>query len=197
MKRLARFAILFLILLSFLATDASAANKKSLLKGVGKKKTKTPSMSLLLREDLKAEFKKAFSAYLQENMDDFMAFFDDSFYLNGRFGKRGKVTPKYLQPKIARDFKQNDMKKVPISDVFDMASPSMTFVLSEEQICETIPVWNFSISAKEIRPLMKKGDYLVIANTLPAAMDHVPLPMTVYVVFRKIEGEFYITAIYM
>lgn len=181
-KKLLVSAVLMLILVML-----SANLNAGLLKGIGKKK-KGPSIGYLLRDDLKTQFKKIWTAYLAEDKKTYLSYFDENVSIASRtlYKKKAKVKKQDLDKKVTTEFKRQDFTKANFEDAFDMDSPNMLFVLSEEQMHDSIPVWRFSISPKEILPYMSKGDYLVIANTLPDIMDkNLTLPSTVYVIFHK------------
>jgi len=184
MRRTIPITIILVLVISLISINVNAG----LLKGIGKGKKKGPSLGYLLRDDLKEQFKKIWSAYLAEDKDTYLSYFDENLSIASRtlYRKKANVTKKELDKKVTKEFKRQNFTKVTFEDAFDVNSPRMLFVMTEEQLHDSIPVWGFSITPKEILPYMKPGDYLVIANTLPDVFDkNVNLPGTVYVIFRK------------
>ncbi len=192
MKRSLTLLVTLVLFIAFAAPVVQADSSNNLLKGVGKKKSRRPSMSLLLRDDLKAEFQAIWEAYLAEDKDDYLSHFADKLTMDARtlVGKRAASTKADLDKRVTREFKLQDFTKVQFEECFDLRSPNMVFVISEEMMHDHIPVWGFMIEPKQIRKYMKPGDYLVIANTLPDVFDKVSMPSTVYLIFRKIGDKY-------
>lgn len=189
MIRLKQVLVIFIAILFLLPSISRADKSNALLKGIGKKKKRTPSVSLLVRDDLRAAFKEVMTDYLAEDLESFLSHFTDTITdgrraLNGRKAAIGKKT---LKRRIKREFRSQDFTKVEFDEVFDLRSPGRLFILSEAHMHDAIPVWGFGISPGDIAPLMKPDDYLVIANTAPD-LEKVTLPLTMYLIFRR-EGK--------
>lgn len=188
MRRLAVFIAVSTLIFTLVYSNALAGSKLSgaKLKGVKEKKA-GPSIGYLLRDDLKQQFKRIWEAYLAEDKQAYLSYFADNITIadNGIYGKKARTTKAVLGKRIEKEFKRQDFTQVEFDEAFDMNAPTMLFVMTEEQLHDSIPVWGFSVTPKEILPFMKPGDYLVIANTLPDVFEVVSLPGTVYIIFRK------------
>jgi hypothetical protein len=184
MRSVVKASLVAILLISLV----SVAYAGGLLKGVGEKKAKGPSIGYLLRDDLKNQFKAVMTAYLAEDMPGYLGYFDEQLSIASRkmYGKKTVASKADLEAKTKKEFASNDFTKVSFDEAFDINAPTMMFVLSEDQIHDSIPVWGFSIEPKEIAPFMPKGSYLVIASVLPDVYEKdVNLPGTMYIIFRK------------
>ncbi len=196
MPRIISIVSLFALITVFTLSVVHAEDSKnSLLKGIGgKQKKKAASIGLLVRDDLKELFSVVMDDYLAEDKEAFLSHFADQLTMASRTlsGKKAAATKKDLEKRIVREFKRQDFTQVAFEEAFDVDAPTMLFLMTEEQMHDSIPVWSFAITPKEILPYMKPGDYLVIANTLPSAAEKVLLPTTIYFIFRKIGKDYVI-----
>lgn len=183
-----RWAVKILVVSVVLVSLVSVSAASGLLSGVGEKKPAGPSIGFLLREDLKTQFKAVMTAYLSEDLEAYLGFFDETVTIASRelHGKKAATTKAELEKKTRAEFAANDFTQVTFDEAFDINAPTMMFVLSEAQMRDSIPVWGFSIEANEIIKFMPPDSYLVIASVLPTVYDKdVNLPGTKYIIFRK------------
>jgi len=197
MKRILFLLALASICLGFFTSVALADDNNKLLNNVVPKKPIAPSVNLLLRDDLKEEFKRVMKLYLAEDTQGYLSNFMEKLTMGSLTlsGKKPQVTKKDLEKRLEKEFKDNDFNQLKFEEVFDLSSPSMVFVLSEAQMHDAIPVWTFGIEAKEIAPFMQPGDFLVIANTLPEAGEKVRIPGSIYLILRKVDSKFMVAGI--
>ncbi|RJO74356.1 MAG: hypothetical protein C4523_00810 [Myxococcales bacterium] len=192
MRSIAALLSAIVVLTVFFSRPLAADEATALLKGIGPKKAPVPSVGLLLRDDLKALFKNVMAAYFAEDKEKFLSYFNDQITMGSLTLQRKKpqATKDDLAKRIDKEFAAQDFKQLALDDAFDSLSPTMMFVLSEEQMRSNIPVWGFAAEPQDIVKFMQPGDYLVIANTLPDALDKVLLPATIYLIVRKIGDQF-------
>ncbi len=177
-------------------------HERSLLSGIGQKKKKKRKLTkadrkMERRKKMKKHFQKVIGLYFDENLEAFSEQFDNELDLVGR-------TLEFKEPRVKKDeylsqvkktFSSQELDKVEPNDIFDFERPNRFFILTYDQFQKKIPVWNFFPGWEDIKPFVKKGDWMGIAKVDRSGVKaKVYFPDSYFYVFRKIDGNWRIVA---
>ncbi len=177
-------------------------HERDLLTGIGKKKKTKRKLTkadrkMRQRKKMKKHFQKVIGQYFDEDMEKFSKNFDDELDLVGRTleFKEPHVNKEEYLAQVKKTFASQPLEKVEPAQIFDFERPNRFFILTYEQFQKKIPVWNFFPGAEDIKPFVKKGDWMGIAKVdRSGTKAKVYFPDSYFFVFRKIDKKWKIVA---